>query len=65
MTGTPLPPQTEPGTTPPLAAQFDAPGPRNPLFPIVSDARCGRESCGECHLQRGERCDICGAGQKP
>lgn len=21
----------------------------------------GREPCGECHLQEGETCDICGA----
>ncbi len=23
----------------------------------------GGEPCGECHLQPGERCDICGAKQ--
>lgn len=28
---------TDPQTTPSLAAQFDAPGPRNPLFPIAAD----------------------------
>ena len=47
--------------TPSLAEQFDAPGPRNPLFPIASDARRGKPPCGECHLQQGETCDICGA----
>lgn len=44
-----------------LVGQFDAPGPRNPLIPIASDARLGKPPCGECHLQPGETCDICGA----
>jgi hypothetical protein len=26
-----------------------------------ADARLGKPPCGECHLQPGERCDICGA----
>lgn len=32
-----------------------------PLVEIAPDARVGREPCGECHLQAGETCDICGA----
>jgi hypothetical protein len=27
---------------------------------IEAAERRGREPCGECHLQPGERCDICG-----
>ena len=31
------------------------------LFPITR--KDGGEPCGECHLQPGETCDICGAYQ--
>lgn len=34
---------------------------REPLVPIRR--RDGRAPCGECHLQSGEVCDICGAIQ--
>lgn len=33
-------------------------------FPQPS-RRDGKEPCGECHLQPGETCDICGARQAP
>lgn len=32
-----------------------------PLIEISRDARKGKPPCGECHLPRGETCDICGA----
>lgn len=32
-----------------------------PLIDIAKDARAGKTPCGECHLKRGETCDICGA----
>jgi hypothetical protein len=31
------------------------------IIDIPIEARLGRPQCGECHLQPGERCDICGA----
>lgn len=34
-----------------------------PLIDIPKDARKGKPPCGECHLQPGETCDICGAHQ--
>lgn len=34
-----------------------------PLVEIAPDSRAGKEPCGECHLQPGERCDVCGARQ--
>jgi hypothetical protein len=37
------------------------PGGSGPLVFIPKDARAGKEPCGECHLNPGERCDICGA----
>ncbi len=52
-------------TAPALAAQFDAPGPRNPLIPIAADARRGEQPCGECYLKPSETCDICGARAEP
>ena len=52
-------------TTPSLAEQFDALGPRNPLIPIAADARKGKEPCGKCHLQPGEQCDICSGRRAP
>ena len=33
----------------------------DPLMDIRS--RAGLPPCGECHLQAGETCDICGASQ--
>lgn len=38
---------------------------RNPLFPIAANARAGKEPCGECHINPGETCDICGALAEP
>lgn len=32
-----------------------------PLVHIPKDSRAGKPPCGECHLQPGETCDICGA----
>lgn len=32
-----------------------------PLIPQAKGARIGKAPCGECHLQPGEICDICGA----
>jgi hypothetical protein len=32
-----------------------------PLINIPKDARKGKAPCGECHLNDGETCDICGA----
>jgi hypothetical protein len=32
-----------------------------PLIEIPPDARKGKPGCGECRLQPGETCDICGA----
>lgn len=32
-----------------------------PLIEIPKDARKGKPPCGECHVQPGETCDICGA----
>jgi hypothetical protein len=46
------------------AALAAAPSPQaqaQPLIPISPTAREGKPPCGECHLQPGERCDICGA----
>jgi hypothetical protein len=34
---------------------------QEPLIPIAPDARKGKPPCGECHIQPGETCDICGA----
>ena len=34
-----------------------------PLINIPKDARKDKPPCGECHLQPGETCDICGAHQ--
>lgn len=31
------------------------------LVRIPKDSRAGKPPCGECHLQPGETCDICGA----
>lgn len=41
------------------------PDERKGLFDIAKDAREGKEPCEECHLQDGEKCDVCGAQAKP
>lgn len=34
-------------------------------FPQPDRNRKGKEPCGECHVQPGETCDICGASSDP
>jgi hypothetical protein len=56
--------QPEPQCMQHRARRAAAPSPQaqaQPLIPISPTAREGKPPCGECHLQPGERCDICGA----
>ncbi|SFJ68354.1 hypothetical protein [Methylobacterium brachiatum] len=48
---------------PPPAQPYGGPGIRDPLVEITR--KPGKEPCGECRIQPGETCDICGAQRTP
>lgn len=57
---------THPQLAEDMRDRYDLPAaPAEPLIPIAPDSRKGKPPCGECHLQPGETCDICGACAAP